>query len=77
MSNDLVLGFVKCVVRERQMHLYGYIVRLLAKEPTHFIHSCTDTRGWILPRRRCMKAYVKVEDMRTLRLPGNERMEAN
>ena len=50
MSNDLVLreaGLrqVTCIVRERQLRLYGHVARLPAEDPAHRILFCQDPRG--------------------------------
>ena len=56
MSNDQVLreaGLrqVTCIVRERQLRLYGHVtVRLPAEDPAHLILSCRDSWGWTMPR---------------------------
>ena len=52
MSNDLVLreaGLrqVTCIVRERQLSLYGHVARLPAEDLAHRILSF---RGWTMPR---------------------------
>ena len=57
MSNDLVLreaGLrqVTCIVRERQLRLYGHVARLLAEDPAHRILSCRDPSGWTMPKGR-------------------------
>ena len=54
-SNDLVLreaGLrqVTCIVRERQLRLYGHVARLHAEDPAHRILSCQDPRGWSMSR---------------------------
>ena len=41
---------VTCIVRERQVRLYGYVARLPAEDPAHRILSCRDLRGWSMPR---------------------------
>ena len=46
-SNDLLLrkaGLrqVTCIVRERQLRLYGHVARLPAEDPSHRILSCRD-----------------------------------
>ena len=55
MSNDLVfsevgLRQVTCIVRDRQLRLYGHVARLTAKDPAHQILSCRDPRGWTMQR---------------------------
>ena len=57
MSNDLVfmeagLRQVTCIVRERQLRLYGHVARLPAEDPAHRILFCRDPRGWTI---ECMK----------------------
>ena len=54
MSNDLVLmetGLrqVTCIVRERQLRLYGHVARLLAEDPALRILSRRNPRGWTMP----------------------------
>ena len=57
MSNDIVLReadlrHVTCIVRERQLRLYGHVARLPTEDPAHWILSCRDPRGWTMPRGR-------------------------
>ena len=57
MSNDQVLreaGLrqVTCIVRERQLRLYGHMARLPAEDPAQRILSCRDPRGWTMPSGR-------------------------
>ena len=64
MSNDLVLreaGLrqVTCIVRERQLRLYGHVVRLPAEDPAHRILSCRDPRGWTMPRGRPQASWLR------------------
>ena len=54
-SNDLVLreaGLrqVTCIVRERQLRLYGHVARHPAEDPVHWILSYRDPSGWTMPR---------------------------
>ena len=56
MSNDLVLRVaglrqVTCIVRERQLRLYGQVAQLPAENPVHRIF-CRDPRGWTIPMGR-------------------------
>ena len=53
-SNDLVLmeaGLrqVTCIVRERQLRLYGYVARSPAEDPALQILSRRNPRGWTMP----------------------------
>ena len=55
MSNDLVLREagqrqVTCIVRERQLRLYGHVARLSAVDPAHRILCCRDPRGCTMPK---------------------------
>ena len=56
-SNDLVLmeaGLrqVTCIVRERQLRLYGHVARLPAEDPALRILSRRNPRGWTMPSGR-------------------------
>ena len=57
MSNDLVLrgaGLrqVTCIVRERQLRLYGHVARLPADDNVHRILPCRFPSRWTTPRGR-------------------------
>ena len=41
---------VTCIVRERQLRLYGHVARLSTENSAHRILFCRDPRGWIMPR---------------------------
>ena len=50
MSNDLILGEaglrqVTCIVRERQLRLYGHVARLHAEDPAHRIPFLSRSEG--------------------------------
>ena len=65
MYNDLVLSEaglrqVTCIIRERQLRLYGHMARLPAEYHAHQILSCRDPRGrphtsWL----RQVESYLK------------------
>ena len=64
MSNDLVLSVaglkqVTCIVRERQLRLYGHVARLPAEDPAHRIIFCRDPRGWSMPRGRPHASWLR------------------
>ena len=64
MSNDLVLREaslrqVTCIVRERQLRLYGHVARLPAEDPVHRILSCRDPSGWTMPRGRPQASWLR------------------
>ena len=57
---------LRVLVRERQLRLFGHVVRLPAEDTAHLILSCRDSRGWTMSRGRsqasCLrqvKAYLK------------------
>ena len=55
LMDDLVLreaGLrqVTCIVRKRQLCLYGHVARLPVEDPAHRIFPCGDLRGWIESR---------------------------
>ena len=43
---------VTCIVRERQLHLYGHVARLPVEDPAHRILPCRYPSGWTMPRGR-------------------------
>ena len=62
MSYDLVLreaGLrqITCIVRERQLRLYGHVARLHTGVSTHQILSCRDPKG--LPRGRPQASWSR------------------
>ena len=50
---------VTCIVRERQLRLYGYVARLPAEDPAHRILSCRDPRGWSMRRGRPHASWLR------------------
>ena len=38
-----------CIIRERQLRIYGHVARLLAQDPAHRILSSQDPCGWSMP----------------------------
>ena len=64
MSKDLVLrkaGLtqVNCIVRERQLRLYGHMALHSAEDPSHRILLCRDPRGWSMPRGRLHASWLR------------------
>ena len=64
MSNDLVLReaglrLVTCIVRERQLRLYGHVARLPADDSAHWIFSCRDPSAWTMPRGRPHASWLR------------------
>ena len=43
------MRFVTCIVRERQLRLYGHVVRFPDADPAHQIHSAREPREWRRP----------------------------
>ena len=41
---------VTCIVRERQLRLYGHMARLPAEDLAHRNFSCRGPSGWTMPR---------------------------
>ena len=50
---------VTCIVRERQLRLYGHVAGLPAEDPAHRILSCRDPRGWSMPRGRPHASWLR------------------
>ena len=64
MSNDLALreaGLrqVTCIVRERQLRLYGHVARLPAEDPAHWILSCRDPGSWTMLKGRPHASWLR------------------
>ena len=64
MFDDLVLreaGLKQatCIVRERQLRLYGYVARLPAEDPAHRILSCRDPKGWSMPMGHPQASWLR------------------
>ena len=49
---------VACIVRERQLRLYGHVTRLLAEDPAYRILSCRDPSDWTMPRGRPQASWL-------------------
>ena len=63
-SNDRVLreaGLreVTCIVRERQLRLYGHVARLLVEDPAHRNLSCRDPSDWTMPTGRPQASWLR------------------
>ena len=50
---------VTCIVRERQLRLYGHVARLSAEYPAHRILSRRDPSGWTMPRGRPQSSWLR------------------
>ena len=64
MFDDLVLreaGLKQatCIVRERQLRLYGHVARLRAEDPAHRILFCRDPWGWSMQRGRPHASWLR------------------
>ena len=71
MFNDLVLREaelrkVTCIVRGRQLRLYGHVARFHAEDSAYRILSCREPRGWTMltgrPQGSCLRqveTYLK------------------
>jgi hypothetical protein len=62
-SNDRVLKEAKlryptCIIRERQMRLYGHVARFPGEDPVHRILSARDPRGWVRPVGRPRSSWL-------------------
>ena len=50
---------VTCIVRERQLRLYGHVARLPAEDPTHRFLSCRHPSDWTMPRGRPHASWLR------------------
>ena len=47
-----------CILRARQLRLYGHVARLPAEDPNHRILSCQDPRGGTIPRKASTRSLL-------------------
>ena len=53
------MRFVTCIIRERQLRLYGHVARFPEVDPAHRILSARDPRGWVRPRGRPRASWLR------------------
>lgn len=66
-SNDQLLRETKmrhvtCIIRERQLQLYGHVARFSEADPAHQVLSCRDPRGWRRPTGRPPLSWLRQVD---------------
>ena len=66
-SNDRLLGegqmrLVTCMVRERQLRLFGHVARFAEADPANRILNARDPRGWVRPVGRPRLSWLQQMD---------------
>ena len=56
------MRFVTCVVRERQLQLYGHVARFPDADPVHQILSAREPREWRTPMGRPRALWLQQVD---------------
>ena len=56
------MRFVTCIVRERQLQLYGHVVRFPDADPAHQILSARESREWRRPMGRPRASWLQQVD---------------
>ena len=53
------MRFVTCIVRERQLRLYGHVARFPDADPAHQILSARESREWRRPMGRPRASWLQ------------------
>ena len=53
------MRFVTCILRERQLRLYGHVARFPDADPAHQILSGREPRGWRRPMGRPLASWLQ------------------
>ena len=56
------MRFVTCIVRERQLRLYGQVARFPDADPAHQILSARESREWTRPMGRPRASWLQQVD---------------
>ena len=56
------MRFVTCIVRERQLWLYGHVARFPDADPSHQILSAREPREWRRPMGRPRTSWLQQVD---------------
>ena len=56
------MRFVTCIVRERQLRLYGHVARFPDADPAHQILSVRESREWGRPMGRPRASWLQQLD---------------
>ena len=56
------MRFVTCIVRERQLRLYGHVARFPEADPAHQILSARESREWRRPTGRTHALWLQQID---------------
>ena len=56
------MRFVTCIVRERQLRLYGHVARFSDTDPAHQILSARESREWRRPMGRPCASWLQQVD---------------
>ena len=56
------MRFVTCIVRERQLRLYGHVARFPDTDPAHQILSAKESREWRRPMGRLHASWFQQVD---------------
>ena len=56
------MRFVTCIVRERQLRLYGHVARIPDADPAHQILSVREPREWRRPMGRTRSSWLQQVD---------------
>ena len=67
---------ISCIVRERQLRLYGHVVRLPEIDPAHQAVSVEDNPEWRRPRGRPRNSWLRQVDESCDKLFGMCRSDA-
>ena len=67
---------IGCIVRERQLRLYGHVARLPEVDPAHLVVLVGDNPEWIRPLGRPRETWLRKVDRSCDRLLGLDRVAA-
>ena len=56
------MRFVTCIVRERQLQLYGHVAGFPDADPAHQIFSVRESREWRRPMGRPLASWLQQVD---------------
>ena len=56
------MRFVTCIVRERELRLYGHVARFLDADPAHQILSARESHEWWRPMGRPRASWLQQVD---------------